>query len=84
MAVWDEQNAWIEMRLRSLTEQTARIGALDLEVRFDENEEMRTEISAKFKPQIVEQELRRAGLALVGWWTDRAGDFALSLASKSD
>ena len=41
---------------------------------------MRTEISAKFRPGQVEDELAQAGLRLTEWWTDDAGDFALSLA----
>jgi L-histidine N-alpha-methyltransferase len=41
---------------------------------------MRTEISAKFRRAGVEAELAAAGLELAHWWTDPAGDFALSLA----
>jgi L-histidine N-alpha-methyltransferase len=41
---------------------------------------MRTEISAKFRQEGVESELARAGLQLTHWWTDPAGDFALSLS----
>ena len=43
---------------------------------------MRTEISAKFRRDGVESELAAAGLALARWWTDPAGDFALSLSFK--
>jgi L-histidine N-alpha-methyltransferase len=43
---------------------------------------MRTEISAKFRRNRVEDELAEAGLALARWWTDENGDFALSLAFK--
>jgi L-histidine Nalpha-methyltransferase len=41
---------------------------------------MRTEISAKFRREVVERELADSGLALTEWWTDPAGDFALSLS----
>jgi L-histidine N-alpha-methyltransferase len=41
---------------------------------------MRTEISAKFRRAGVERELAAAGLDLAEWWTDPAGDFALSLS----
>jgi L-histidine N-alpha-methyltransferase len=41
---------------------------------------MRTEISAKFREPTVADELTAAGLHLAHWWTDDAGDFALSLA----
>jgi L-histidine N-alpha-methyltransferase len=80
VARWDRDDEWIEMRLRSLGAQRVRIDALDLEVTFDDGEEMRTEISAKFRRDHVETELAAAGLRLAEWWTDPAGDFALSLS----
>ena len=43
-------------------------------------EEVRTEISAKFRRAGVEAELAAAGLRVVRWMTDPAGDFALSLS----
>ena len=45
---------------------------------------MRTEISAKFRREGVEAELAAAGLELTDWWTDPAGDFALSLSRRPD
>jgi L-histidine N-alpha-methyltransferase len=80
VAVWDPEQEWIEMRLRSLRAQQVRIRDLDLDVAFASGEEMRTEISAKFRRAGVEAELAAAGLRLVRWWTDPAGDFALSLS----
>jgi L-histidine N-alpha-methyltransferase len=80
VAVWDPVNEWIEMRLRSLYAQEVNVAALDLGVRFGAGEQMRTEISAKFRPAGVRSELTAAGFAVRAWWTDRAGRFALSLA----
>ncbi|SEM01874.1 L-histidine Nalpha-methyltransferase [Blastococcus sp. DSM 46786] len=80
VAVWDAEHEWIEMRLRSRTEQVVRVAALDLDVPFAEAEEMRTEVSAKFRREGVEAELAAAGLRLTHWWTDRDGDFAVSLS----
>jgi L-histidine N-alpha-methyltransferase len=68
------------MRLRSTRAQDVRIAALDLDVSFAEGEEMRTEISAKFRRERVAEELSTAGFALSNWWTDAEGRFALSLA----
>ena len=48
---------------------------------FDAGEEMRTEISAKFRRERVEAELRAVGLELAEWWTDSTGSFALSLSA---
>ena len=78
VALWDAEREWIEMRLRSLRRQTVRV--LDLEVDFAEGEELRTEISAKFRRERVASELSAAGLDLVHWWTDDAGDFGVSLS----
>jgi L-histidine Nalpha-methyltransferase len=80
VALWDAEQEWIEMRLRSRTDQLATIAALDLEVAFAPGEDVRTEVSAKFRRERVEQELADAGLALTAWWTDPAGDFAVSLS----
>ena len=79
VARWNPAEEWIEMRLRSQATQTVRVNELDLEVEFADGEEMRTEISAKFRRERVEAELAAAGLALAAWWTDPGGDFALSL-----
>lgn len=80
VALWDTANEWIEMRLRSRTAQSVKIPALDLAVDFDEGEELRTEISAKFRRDGVRAELSAAGLELAHWWTDAEGRFALSLS----
>jgi L-histidine N-alpha-methyltransferase len=81
VAVWDAEQEWIEMRLRSTRDQTVDVPALDLRVDFTAGEEMRTEISAKFREDKVAAELTAAGLRLAQWWTDQPGDFALSLAT---
>ncbi|MFF8352129.1 L-histidine N(alpha)-methyltransferase [Streptomyces chartreusis] len=80
VAVWDRDNEWIEMRLRSRTVQTVKVPALDLAVHFAAGEEMRTEVSAKFRRDGVRAELSAAGLELAHWWTDGQGRFALSLS----
>jgi L-histidine N-alpha-methyltransferase len=82
VARFDTTEEWIEMRLRSLSDQRVRVAALDLDVGFDRGEEMRTEISAKFRREGIERELAAAGFDLLRWMTDDAGDFALSLAVR--
>jgi L-histidine N-alpha-methyltransferase len=83
VARWDAEHEWIEMRLRSIRDQQVNVAALDLGVSFAAGEEMRTEISAKFRRDGVERELAAAGLAMTRWWTDPAGDFGLSLAQPA-
>jgi L-histidine N-alpha-methyltransferase len=62
---------------------TVSVHALGLEVAFSAAEQMRTEISAKFRRTGVERELAQAGLRLAAWWTDPAGDVALALAERA-
>jgi L-histidine N-alpha-methyltransferase len=80
VAFFDRDEEWIEMRLRSETSQTVTVGALDLVAEFAAGEEMRTEISAKFRRERVQAELAGAGLRLHSWMTDPHEDFALSLS----
>jgi L-histidine N-alpha-methyltransferase len=78
-AVWDPGREWIEMRLRARRAMTVTLPEVGLAVRFAAGEEMRTEISAKFRPDGVRAELAAAGFDPAGWWTDARGWFALSL-----
>ncbi|MFF5360343.1 L-histidine N(alpha)-methyltransferase [Streptomyces scabiei] len=80
VALWNAECEWIEMRLRSRTAQTVKIPALDLAVDFEAGEELRTEVSAKFRKEGVRAELASAGMELTHWWTDERGRFALSLS----
>ncbi|WP_035841269.1 L-histidine N(alpha)-methyltransferase [Kitasatospora azatica] len=80
VALWDAEQEWIEMRLRSLREQQVAVPALELTVAFAEGEELRTEISAKFRREKVAAELAEADFELHEWWTDAEGRFGLSLA----
>ncbi len=80
VAAWDPANEWIEMRLRADRAVHVEIPGVELAVDLDEGEEIRTEVSAKFRRDGVERELKGAGFELDRWWTDRAGRFALSLA----
>ncbi len=81
VAIWDADAEWIEMRLRSLRDQRVRIELLNLDVSFARGEEMRTEVSAKFRRDGVTAELEAAGFDPDEWWTDREGRFGLSLST---
>jgi len=80
VAFFDEANSWIEMRLRANGAQSVRIEGADLELTFEDGEEIRTEISAKFTRDAVESELAGAGLELDGFFTDEGGLFGLAVA----
>lgn len=83
LAFFDEANEWMEMRLVSHRAHRVRLSALPLSAHFDGGEALRTEVSAKFRPQGVERELAAAGLTVRAFWTDAGGDFALSLSTLS-
>jgi L-histidine N-alpha-methyltransferase len=82
VARFDETHEWIEMRLRSRGRQTVCVAALGLAITFDDGEDVRTEISTKFRRDRVDAEVSAAGLRLAGWWTDPADDYAVSLSVR--
>ena len=83
VALFDREHEWIEMRLRARRAHTTLVRALDLPVRFEAGEEMRTEISAKFTHERLQGDLSAAGLQLVRWLTDPERLFALTLSRRA-
>jgi L-histidine N-alpha-methyltransferase len=79
-AVWDADHEWVEMRLVAMRDMHVVVPDIGVSVDFARGEQMRTEISAKFRRDGVEAELAAAGFHLNGWWTDQQGRFALTLA----
>lgn len=82
VARYDEEEARMDIRLRSLVDQAVRLDGLDLTVHFAAGEEMRTEISSKFTPEQLQRVYGEAGLELDGWFTDPAGAYVLTLARR--
>jgi L-histidine N-alpha-methyltransferase len=82
VARWNPDYERIEMWLCASSPQRVRIDGLDLTVDFAAGEEMLTEVSCKFRPEGIADELAAVGLRRIEWWTDDAGDFGLSLAVK--
>jgi L-histidine N-alpha-methyltransferase len=83
VAFFDEENEWIEMRLRSTRNQAVRIAAIDLTLDFVAGEEIRTEISRKFTRDGFVSALEEAGLELKDWYTDENERFALALSGPA-
>jgi L-histidine Nalpha-methyltransferase len=79
VARWDAECAHVEMRLRSEVDQVVPIADLGMEFAFAAGEELRTEISAKFTKEQVEEELFAAGFVVQAMWEDPEG-FLLTLA----
>jgi L-histidine N-alpha-methyltransferase len=80
IARYDTREERMDIRLRSLGEQTVHVADLELTVQFAAGEEMRTEISTKFTRERLECVYAEAGLEMCGWFTDAGGDYALTLA----
>ncbi len=78
VALWDPDREWIEMRLRA--ERPMRVRVLDLDVSFAAGEELRTEVSAKFRPEGIAAELAAAGFHAERFWRDPHGLFGVTLA----
>jgi L-histidine N-alpha-methyltransferase len=83
VAVYDAEEARMDIRLRSLEQQTIRVEGLEMDVSFARGEEMRTEISSKFTYEQLARIYEEAGLTISGWFTDADCDYALSLARAS-
>ncbi len=80
VAFYDREQEWIEMRLRALEQFSVRIDALDMELGFSPQDEIRTEISAKFSTERLQDDLGASGLRITEVLRDHDGLFALVLA----
>jgi L-histidine Nalpha-methyltransferase len=80
VAVWNEEERWIEMRLRAQEATEVSLAGADISVRFTKGEDLLTEISAKFTPDQIQLELSEAGFVVEGMWGAEEGEFLLSLA----
>lgn len=79
VAFFDEQNGWIEMRLRAKRSQVVRVSAIDTTIDFVEGDEIRTEISRKFTREGFAADAEESGFAIREWYADERERFALAL-----
>jgi L-histidine N-alpha-methyltransferase len=84
VAIWNSADEWMEMRLRATAPAKVTLSELGLDVVLQAGEEIRTEISAKFRREGIQKELTTARFELDSWWTDPEGRYALSLAKAVD
>jgi L-histidine N-alpha-methyltransferase len=80
VAFWDPAMERMDLRLRADMPQTVTIPGADLRLDLASGEEIRVEISTKFRPETVRRELAAAGFTVEQTWTDPSDDFALTLA----
>ena len=81
--LWDAREHRVDMRLRASDPERVHIGALDLDISLEAGEELRVEISTKFDPTDIGDELVEAGFEGIDVLTDTAGDFGLILARRA-
>ncbi|RZI90147.1 MAG: L-histidine N(alpha)-methyltransferase [Microbacterium sp.] len=79
---WDAHMERMDLRLRAEMPQRVTIPGADLVLDLASGEEIRVEISTKFRVSNIAAELEAAGFGITRVWTDDAGDFALTLATK--
>ena len=79
VVVYDDDNGWIEMRLRARRRCRVDFERLDWGVKFSPGEEIRTEISAKYTRAGFEREVGWAGLGVKDWLADEDERFALAV-----
>jgi L-histidine N-alpha-methyltransferase len=80
---WDPHMERMDLRLRSEMPQQVTIPGAELVLDLASGEEIRVEISTKFRVSKIAAELEAAGLGVTRVWTDDAAEFALTLASKA-
>lgn len=80
--LWDPMEERMDLRLRCTGGQDVHIAALDLDVELFAGEEIRVEISTKFRLDALTAELAAAGLVVRSQWSDPNEDFALCLAER--
>lgn len=80
---WDAEAERIDMRVRAKVQIQARVERLDLDVHFEAGEELRVEISSKFRPDQLAAEMAASGLTVRQQWIADGNEFGLFLAQRS-
>ncbi len=79
---WDPTMERMDLRVRSETPQRVTIPGAGVVLDLAPGEEIRVEISTKFRVSKIAAELEAVGLSVARVWTDDPADFALTLAVK--
>jgi len=79
VAFYDQEHAWIEMRLRATEAMHVRVPAASLEIDLRAGDEIRTELSCKYTEESFAMLVGGTGLGVERWFTDPAGLFASAL-----
>ena len=80
IALWNRRVSRMEIYLESLTDQTAFLPPLDLDLTFQAGERIHTENSYKYTDAMIESILHESGFTLEQSWCDRKKWFGVHLA----
>ncbi len=83
LALYNQEEARIEMHLTPDSAQTVRVADLDLTIEVRPGEMLWTESSHKFTRESTAAMLETAGMALERWYTDDQRLFGLALAARA-
>ncbi len=81
IAFWDPVLERMDLRLRANDDQRVDLPGAGMRLDLNDGEEIRIEISTKFRLPAIAGELADAGFVVRESWTDPAGDMALILAA---
>ncbi|HEV2704882.1 MAG TPA: L-histidine N(alpha)-methyltransferase [Pyrinomonadaceae bacterium] len=84
VAHYNEAAGRVEMHLESLRAQRVHLGALDLDIDFDEGERMHTENSYKYDAEELRRLAAETGFRLTRTWLDSEGRFSSNLFLTDD
>lgn len=80
VALWDPSQERMDLRLRANTDHHVTIPGADLILELRSGEEIRAEVSTKFRVPTIAAEVAEAGFTIRQIWTDEPGDVAVLLA----
>ncbi len=83
VALWNADKSRIEMHLESAVAQQVRLDDLDFTTDFAAGERIHTEISRKFDPAALADEMADLGFARAAEWSDARDWFSLMLFTRS-
>ncbi len=84
VARWNAHTEQMEMWLRARLATRVHVAELGIDVDFARGDEMRTDTSAKFRPERLRCELASAALTIIGSWTDPDEDYAVILVRAEE
>ncbi len=78
--LWDARMERMDLRLRAEMPQRVSVAGADIVLDLASGEEIRVEISTKFRLPRIAEDLATAGFMVTDTWTDPAQDYGLTLA----